>query len=110
MAPVYAKRPDGLLLRIRVTPRARRNAIDGTMIDAAGDSRLKIAVTVPPADGKANRAVIAMLAKEWRMPKSSFSIVAGASDRLKTICLSGDPDALAASLDRWCLDRNFAAA
>jgi hypothetical protein len=92
---------DGLVLKLRVTPRARRSAIDGVFEDADGEFRLKVAVTAAPSDGAANEATIGLLAKTWRMPKSAFSIAAGAGDRRKTLHIAGDPADLAARLERW---------
>ena len=97
----FAKAPGGLLVRLRVTPKARRNSIGGSIADATGALRLKVAVTAAPADGAANDAVIALLAKEWRMPRSAFALVAGAADRLKTIRIAGDPADLASRLEAW---------
>ena len=59
---------------LRVTPRARRSAIEGTAPDADGGMALKVAVTAAPEGGKANAAVIALCAKAWRLPKSAFSV------------------------------------
>jgi uncharacterized protein len=97
----WLKSGDGVLLKLRVTPRARRSAIDGLIEDADGETRLKIAVTAAPDGGAANEAAIGLLAKTWRMPKSAFSIAAGATDRRKTLHIAGDPADLAARLDRW---------
>jgi uncharacterized protein (TIGR00251 family) len=92
---------DGLVLKLRVTPGARRSAIDGAFEDADGELRLKVAVPAAPSDGAANKAVVALLAKTWRMPKSAFSIAAGVADRRKTLHIAGDPVDLVARLDRW---------
>ena len=86
-------------VRLRVQPRARRNRVDGLIAEADGALALKVAVTAPPEDGKANAAVIALLAKAWGMPKSAFSVVAGAIDRRKIIHLQGDPARLMQALD-----------
>jgi uncharacterized protein YggU (UPF0235/DUF167 family) len=95
---------------VKVTPKARRNAIGGSIADpAAGPLRLKVAVTAPPADGAANEAVIALLAREWRLPRSALSVVAGAGDRRKTIRIDGDPAALAGRLEAWWAAQPFAA-
>ena len=92
---------DGLMLKLRVTPRARRSAIDGAIEDGNGELRLKVAVTAVPSDGAANDAVIGLLAKAWRLPKSAFSVSAGAADRNKTLHIAGDPVDLVARLERW---------
>ena len=62
--------------------------------EADGGVALKAAVTAPPEDGKANAALVALLAKAWRVPKSAISVIAGASDRRKTLLVEGDPTLL----------------
>ena len=86
----------GVRLFVRLTPRARREAIDGVVTEPDGRVALKVAVTAPPEDGKANDALIALLGKSWRLPKRAFEIVGGAADRRKTLLVSGDPASLAA--------------
>lgn len=83
---------DGVRLAVRVTPRARRNGLGGIVIDAGGKARLKITVTAPPEDGKANAATIALLAKSWRIPKNTLSVIGGASARNKIIRIAGDAE------------------
>jgi uncharacterized protein (TIGR00251 family) len=92
---------DGVRARLRVQPRARRDRVDGLVAEADGGVALKVAVTAPPEDGKANAAVIALLAKAWDRPKSAFTVVAGAADRRKIIHLQGDPARLMQALEPW---------
>ena len=86
---------NGITVDLRVHPRARRTALEF----AAG--ALKASVTAPPEDGKANDAVIALLAEEWRLPKSAFAVIKGASARSKTVSVSGEPAGLAARIGEW---------
>jgi hypothetical protein len=74
----------GAQFALRVQPRASRNAIVGVMGDA-----VKLAITAPPVDGKANEAVIEYLADLFRLPKSSIVIVSGESGRNKLIAIRG---------------------
>jgi hypothetical protein len=74
-----------------LTPRAAADRLGGVRAEADGGVALKAAVTAPPEDGKANAALVALLAKAWRVPKSVISVVAGASDRRKTLLVEGDP-------------------
>lgn len=97
----------GLEVRLRVTPRARAERIEGVIADADGRLRLKVAVTEAADRGRANEAVIAALARAWDLPKSTLAIVAGATDRRKTLALAGDADALQQRLAGWCRDRGF---
>ena len=100
---------DGVRVRLRVQPRARRNQIDGVVTEADGGAAIKVAVTAPPEDGKANAAVIALLAKAWNLPKSALTVVVGAADRRKIIHLQGDPARLMQALAPWLKDlRNSA--
>ena len=62
---------------------------------------LKVAVTVPAEDGKANAAVIALLAAEWHLPRSTFDVAQGATARDKVLSISGEPAALADRIVQW---------
>ncbi len=73
-----------LLLSLYVQPRSSRNTIAGLH----GDS-LKLRLTTPPVDGRANKAVIAFLAKLLKIPKSAVMIKSGLQSRSKKIILSG---------------------
>jgi uncharacterized protein (TIGR00251 family) len=92
---------DGVRLRLKVQPRARRNGVGGLVAEPDGSQALKIAVTAAPEAGAANDAVIALLAKELHLAKSALSLVAGATDRRKIIKLTGDPRHLAGKLSEW---------
>ena len=69
---------------VKVQPRARKNAITGTVGDA-----LKIALTAPPVEGKANQALIEFLAGVFEIPRSSITIASGETSRLKTVRITG---------------------
>ena len=89
---------DGLRVRVRLTPKAARDRVQGVVRDGDGNAALKVAVTAPPERGKANAALIKLLARAWRVPKSDLTLVAGHRDRRKALHLAGDPDRLAAAL------------
>jgi uncharacterized protein len=72
-------------LAVRVTPRGGRDAIDGWATDASGRPYLKVRVSAAAADGEANAALTAFLAKTLRRSKSSVRIVAGETARVKTL-------------------------
>ncbi|WP_188258837.1 DUF167 family protein [Azospirillum tabaci] len=82
---------DGVRLALRVTPKASRNAIVGLAATASGGTALKVTVTAVPENGKANEAVVKLLAKAWKLPKTSLTVVAGATDRNKIVHVAGDP-------------------
>lgn len=92
---------DGLRVRVRLTPRAADDRIDGLALEADGSTAIKVAVTAPPADGRANAALIRFLAAAWRLPRSRISLVAGAADRRKTLHVAGEPEALRGRLEAW---------
>jgi uncharacterized protein len=72
-------------LAVKVTPRASREAIEGFIADANGSLILKLKVRAVAEDGKANDAVIALLADAFGVPKSRLSIARGSTGRHKTI-------------------------
>ena len=74
-----------MLLAVRVTPRGGRDAVEGWVRDAAGRPVLKVRVAAAAADGAANAAVLALLAKALKTPKSSLTLVSGQTARLKRI-------------------------
>ena len=76
--------PSGITFAVKVHPRAKKNAITGEVGDA-----LKLALTAPHADGKANAACIEFFAKLLNLPRSSVTIAAGQTSRNKVIRVSG---------------------
>lgn len=94
----WSIRPDGLDIRVRVTPRGGRDAIDGIETLSDGKAVLKVRVRAVPEDGAANEAVRRLLAKALKCPASAVSLETGATARLKTFRVSGEGDRLAAAL------------
>ena len=76
-------------LAVRITPNAPKNAIEGWVEDEHGARWLKVKVTAVPEDGKANAALIKLLAKTWKIAPSSLEVVAGHTQRLKRIKYHG---------------------
>ncbi len=76
--------PDGVRFGVRVQPRASRNAIAGLH----GGS-LKVQLRAPPADGKANDALIAFLAERLHVTRASVRIIAGSTSRSKVVAVTG---------------------
>ena len=75
---------DGCTLAVRVHPGAKRNAIGGMHAGA-----LKVSITAPAADGRANHALIAFVAKQLGVPRARVSLLAGATSRSKTVRIEG---------------------
>jgi uncharacterized protein (TIGR00251 family) len=82
---------DGVRVAIRLAPRARANRIDGIAPSTPGGFVLKVAVTAPPAENRANDALIAVLAKTWGLPRRHISIVSGGKSRNKIVQIAGEP-------------------
>jgi uncharacterized protein len=84
----------GLRLTIRLSPRARADRVNGVMVTADGARVLTATVTAPPEDGRANEALLRLLARSWHLPRRDLSIVAGLASRHKTVHIAGDPQQL----------------
>ena len=78
-------------IAVRITPKASKNAITGWGTDADNMPVLKVAVTAVPEKGKANAALIALLSKEWKIPKSQIVLEKGDTDRNKILSLPAGP-------------------
>jgi len=85
---------------VRLTPKGGRDAIDGWAADATGKTHLQARVSAPPEDGKANRALVELLAKKFNCAKSAIHIVSGETSRLKRVEIAGNTDVLAQTLQR----------
>jgi uncharacterized protein len=76
--------PSGATFAVKVHPRAGRNAVTGELGDA-----LKLSLTAPPIEGRANHACIEFIAELLSVPKSSVSIIAGQGSRKKVVRVAG---------------------
>jgi len=74
----------GVRFAVKVHPRAKKNAITGEVGGA-----LKVSLTTPPVEGRANQACIEFFAKLLRVPRSSVTIASGLSSRNKVIRVMG---------------------
>ncbi|MDG5495369.1 DUF167 domain-containing protein [Niveispirillum sp. BGYR6] len=99
--PALEPAAGGVRLFVRAAPRASRNAVQGQALGADDRMQVKVSVTAVPEDGKANAAIIQLLAKAWRIPKSSIDVVAGGTDRSKVLFVAGDTAQLQAQLTAW---------
>ncbi len=103
--PLFAPVSDGVRVRLRVTPKASATRLQGVCENADGQPVLKVAVTAAPANGKANAAVVALLARTWRLPASALAITAGSKDRDKALWIAAAnaaaAEGLAARLEAW---------
>jgi uncharacterized protein (TIGR00251 family) len=75
---------EGVSFAVKVQPRARRDAVAGEL-----DGALKLALTAPPVEGRANQACVDFLAALLKVPRSSVSITSGANSRRKSVRVTG---------------------
>lgn len=85
---------DGVRVAIRLTPRGRGDRVEGVVRGADGAAALQVSVGAPPAEGRANDALLRLLAKEWGIPRRDLAIVAGFKSRNKLVHVAGEPAAL----------------
>jgi uncharacterized protein (TIGR00251 family) len=88
----------GVSIALRVTPRGGSDAIDGVETLANGRSVVKVRVSAIAEGGEANKAVIALLAKSLRVPKTRVRVMSGTTSRLKQVAIGGDPKMLGEAL------------
>jgi len=84
-----------LVFTIRVTPRSSENAVAGER-----DGVLLVRVTAPPVEGRANDAVVMLLARALGTPRSTVQVVGGASARIKRISVPRSADAALSRLTK----------
>jgi uncharacterized protein len=80
----------GVRVAVRLTPRARADRVDGVAHLADGAAVLKVSVTAPSVEGRANDALLQLLAKEWDVPRRDLAVVVGAKSRNKIVGVTGD--------------------
>jgi uncharacterized protein (TIGR00251 family) len=95
-SPATAMR-EGVRLTVRVVPKASRSRILGL-----ADGALKVAVAAAPEDGKANAALVEILAEALSVAKRDVALAAGAASRRKLIYVTGHPATLLARVEALC--------
>ncbi len=98
-AQPWSVQADGVTVRVRVTPKSSRDEVEGIATTALGTA-LKIRVRAVPDKGAANTAVTATLADWLGVPKSTVTLVSGATARIKSLAIAGDGEELRARLQR----------
>lgn len=88
-------------MTLRVTPNASVDRIEGIVLRSESQPALKLKVSAIADKGKANAAVVKLLAKTWGIPRSNLSIVSGDKDRNKTLLVEGDPQECLDVLSDW---------
>ncbi len=94
----WTVRPEGLVIEVRLTPRAAMDRIDGIEMLSDGRPVLKARVRAVPEKGLANEAILKLLAKKLDLPTSRAQLLAGETARRKSVLLEGDGAMLAAHL------------
>ena len=84
-ARFWREEKDGLFIRVRLTPRGGRDALEGVEILSDGQSVLKARVRAAPEKGHANAALEKLIAEALGVPKSRVEVVAGGTARVKTV-------------------------
>jgi hypothetical protein len=93
----------GLALTVRLTPKGGRDAVDGVAAGADGREYLKARVAAAPEDGKANGALVALIAAKAGVGRSAVSVTAGHAARVKTLhiaCPAGQRGDIAGRIAR----------
>jgi uncharacterized protein len=97
----WAPSAEGLVVTVRVTPKAGRDSIDGTTRLADGRVVLRARVSAAPSEGGANSALAHLIAKTLRVAPRDVSLVGGATtSRIKRILIKGDVLAIATALEK----------
>jgi uncharacterized protein (TIGR00251 family) len=89
----------GARAALKVIPRASASGVRGVEIDGSGAPHLVVRVSAPAAAGKANAALIELLARRWRVARSDLEVVSGARARRKILQIRGASEALIARLE-----------
>jgi uncharacterized protein (TIGR00251 family) len=77
----FEEKEDGIIINIRVVPRASKDAILGLM----DDDVLKVRIQAPPVEGKANAYLIRFLSKQWKIPRANIQLLSGETGRRKRL-------------------------
>ena len=101
----HRRAPDGIELVVRLTPKSARDTVEGPETAADGRTHLKARVRAVAEKGKANRALVALLAEWLRLPAGTIALVSGDTARLKTLRITGDADLIEARLLERMRDR-----
>ena len=89
-----------LRLAVRLTPKSSADRILGLVDEPGHGPALKVAVTAPPVDGKANAALLRFLARRLDLAPRDLSLVGGAASRRKLVEFAGDPAALSRRIEQ----------
>ena len=103
-AGAWTRAPEGLVILIRLTPKSARDEICDLEQLSDGRTVVKAKVRATPEKGEANEATLRLLASALGAPRSHATLLSGATNRLKTIRVHGDADAIEARLRQMLAD------
>ncbi|MGD9637798.1 MAG: DUF167 domain-containing protein [Alphaproteobacteria bacterium] len=99
MNSFYEKAKNGLIIRIKLAPKAKQNSFNGVFVTPENETCLKVSVTQAPEDNKANKALIELLSSKIGLAKSNFEIITGKTSKNKKILILGNLDFLEKKLE-----------
>ena len=91
---------DGLVVTVRLTPKAGRDSIDGIMRLSDGRTVLRARVAAAPSEGEANRALAHLIAQTLRVAPRDVTLVGGETSRIKRMLIKGDVRVVATALEK----------
>jgi uncharacterized protein len=91
---------DGLVVTVRLTPKGGRDSIDGIVQLSDGSTALKTRVAAAPIEGKANDALVCLLARTLGVAPRDVTLLGGATSRIKRLLIKGNAVATAAVLEK----------
>lgn len=98
---IFKSQKDGIEFSVKITANAKQNKIADLYLDEKGNCFLKISVTSTAIEGKANAALINLLADSWQLKKTQVKIKHGSTNRYKIIHIEGNPESLLAHLNNY---------
>jgi uncharacterized protein len=96
----WASSADGLVVTVRLTPKAGRDSIDGMTRLSDGRAVLRARVSAAPSEGEANSALAHLIAKTLRVAPRDVTVVGGATSRIKRILIKGDVGSVVTALEK----------
>jgi len=90
---------DGLVVTVRLTPKAGRDSVDGIAHLADGHAVLKARVSAAPSDGEANDALVRLVARTFHIAPSRIALIGGTTSRIKRVLIKGDVNAVVEALE-----------
>jgi len=97
----WALSADGLVVTVRLTPKAGRDSIDGIVRLSDGRAVLRVRVAAAPSEGEANGALARLLAQTLRVAPRDVTLIGGTTSRIKRVLIKGDVDAVVAALEAF---------